>query len=68
MFIKSFTKKGEIVDLRKLIIYLLIYFDERQKEISSVYIYHVIFGLTIGLLLSVIFLSGYWLANIVKMI
>jgi len=38
----SFIKKGEIVSFLKLIIYLSIYFDERQKGISQLYIYHVI--------------------------
>jgi len=34
----SFIKKGEIVSFLKLIIYLSIYFDERQKGISQLYI------------------------------
>ena len=38
----SFIKKGEIVSFLKFIIYLSIYFDERQKEISQLYIYHAI--------------------------
>ena len=37
----SFIKKGEIVSFLKLIIYLSIYFDERQKGISHLYICHV---------------------------
>ena len=37
----SFIKKGQIVSFLKLIIYLSIYFDERQKEISHLYIYLV---------------------------
>ena len=37
----SFIKKGEIVSFLKLNIYLSICFDERQKEISHLYIYHV---------------------------
>jgi len=37
----SFIKKGEIVSFLKFIICLLIYFDERQKGISHLSIYHV---------------------------
>ena len=37
----SFIKKGEIVNSLKLIIYLSICFDERQKGISHLYIYLV---------------------------
>jgi len=37
----SFIKKGEIVSFLKLNIYLSICFDERQKGITHLYIYHV---------------------------
>jgi len=45
------VQNNTCVSFLKLIIYLLICFDERQKEISPLYIYHAIFGPTLELLL-----------------
>jgi len=38
------------VSLLKLIMSLLIYFDKRKKGTSPLYIFHIIFGSTLGLL------------------
>jgi len=64
--VRSFIKKKEIVSFIKLIIYFLICFHERQKESRSLYIYYVIFGPILELLLFIyaIILSRYDHLNI----